>query len=142
MSIKNVVFVGNARTYKTTIAKAIVGETSIQICPNCAVALPQMYNNYSPTVDTESYIYHGLSGIQYRILDCAGHIDYASSRKNNYIGADIVIVFTGGQEANNSAHYGNRSQDTWMEEVKQMAYGAIVHLVYNPSINTIKDIMR
>lgn len=129
MSTQKVIFVGNAGTGKTYVARALEGNSSTES------------TNYFPTCSVEVFPYHGKSGIIYNIWDCAGQQHYSGLKDGYYIGADIAIIFTGGLEDRNPDLFGNQPYKEWEKRVKRVMPHVTIYHVHNPSLTSIRKIL-
>lgn len=111
MQAPKVVFIGNARSGKTTAVRSLLGEAP---------------RNYIPTLGVEVYPYTAPNGATYNIWDCAGDARYGGLRSGYYREANVALIFSGGAEASNEEACGNRSPEEWEAEVKQAAPGVRV----------------
>lgn len=76
-----VIFVGNACSGKTFVAKKLMHEE---------------FDNYIPTLGVEVHPYRGPNN-NYNIWDCAGKEELSGLRDGYYINANIAFVFLGGE---------------------------------------------
>ena len=94
-----VVFVGNARSGKTTTIRSLFTNKAT--------------SKYVSTIGLELHVWG-----RYKIWDCAGKPDYLGLGSGYYYEANIVIVFNGGEAF--------REPETWESEVRKIAPNAQV----------------
>ena len=122
-----VVFVGNARTGKTKIARQLITESYNQ--------------NYVATLGVECHPYHVNRKI-YNIWDCAGNIKFGGLREGYYIGGQIFIIFTGGDETNYPIEWGHITQQQYINEIRNVVSNAQIYAFHNPTLDQIKTILN
>lgn len=134
MSTKKVIFVGNSKTGKTHVVKELCGITSQNV-------------KYIPTlgVEVHPYVIPSTNTAYpkcFNIWDCAGDARYKGLNEKYYVDADIAIIFTGGDGGNNHTECGNISSSEYLNRVKNVCPSSKIHVVNNPSANTIINILK
>ena len=124
---KKVIFIGNACTGKSKMV--------------CYLTNAEYYS-YSATFGAEVDPYVSPNGNKYNIWDCAGNQKYGGLKEGYYLGADIAIIFTGGDENNNTPDCGDKSPMYYENLVRDTAPYALIFHVHNPSIDQIKQILN
>lgn len=125
-STKKVMFIGNAKTRKTSIARMLLSTN---------------YDKYIPTLGVEVSVYRGVSGITYNLWDCAGQHRYCGLREGYYVKANIIILFTSDEEYYNKTKYGFTSPQDYIAMVNNVAPQAIIYHVHNATLDQIKHIL-
>lgn len=118
---KKVVFVGNSGSYKTTVAIKLVSNDQLQGCSFFYPETLTVGTEIRPTVGVGVHPYKSDSGKKYNIWDCAGKPLLGGLRDGYYIQADIVFVFLGGENFQNS--------EQWIREVIRLSPNAQIHVI-------------
>ena len=130
MNAIKVCFVGNAQTGKTNMVRQLLNQ-------------PMSSNNnyYVATLGVEVHPYH-VNGKTYNIWDCAGNIKFGGLREGYYIGGQIFIIFTGGDETNNPIEWGHKTQQQYINEIRNVVSNAQIYAFHNPTLDQIKTILN
>lgn len=141
-----VVFLGNARTNKTKTTVGLLRRFGNARHANLVeIPLFQRANGnngtYVPTIGTEVHPLK-INGKHYNIWDTAGQDKLAGLRDGYLIGAQIVIIFTGGQERQNPRNYANKSKDYYVQQVDRVCPDAILYEANNATVNQIAQMLQ
>lgn len=108
-----VLFVGEARTGKTSTCKKLTGQSLGYVPP------------YVPTKGAEVYKFTNVHGTRFDIWDCAGGVENYGLRDGYFVDAEICVVF-------------GYKQKEWVRDVQRVSEDVIVY-VYNtlPQLKTM-----
>jgi hypothetical protein len=122
MNNRKVIFVGNARTNKSTIARSLTGHEPL--------------TSYTPTLGAEVGMYHGQSGTPYSIWDCSG--SYPGLGEGYWIKADIAILFSSSHEDHSSKSLPHQG---WMSKLSECSSLSAVYTLYDATVEDVKSIL-
>lgn len=126
MIAKKVVFVGNAQTGKSKIRRQLMNE--------------QVQHSYVPTLGVEVFPYT-QNGRKYNLWDCGGCKKLTGSTQGYCKKGDIFFIFTGGLEDQNPSNYGYKTSEEYENDIRGVVPNAIIHVVHNPFLQQIKNLL-
>lgn len=123
MQRTKVIFVGNAKSNKSTIAKQLGGE----VPPS----------SYLATLGVEIYFYDAPSGGKYAIWDCSGSFPGLGS--GYWVGAQRAIIFSSSYEIHSTT---SKSHGEWVSELSNHLHPSKIHTLHNATLESVKALLN